>query len=757
MTARSNECSEPVKSRLNAFAQRWGLMAPLTLTLIWALSTAPWLSGDKLIPHDAVDEFYPGVVFAVESLLRGELPFWNPYVFSGYPSLADPQGMTFSPSMVLPMLLDRSIAWFTTLILIHVLFGGLGVLRLGRIYGWSIAARLLAAVIFMFGGVAAARLQHTPMIVTWVLLPWLIILVRKLADDGRWRFAIALGVVGGLAGLQLTQVTFLGALVVGAYAVYRFFVTKHERYLGSSSVLYRYLAAVFIAGLISSPQIVATVSFLPYTNRPEFDFSAATANSLDISAFLTLVSPNAIGNVRGPYVGGNDMTESFLYVGALPLALIIIGLLTGKRSLPGGEFRFWIALIVLSTIYALGGHTPVYQWLHAYVPGVNLFRRPTDGVFMLIFGLAVIAGSCFDAWVKKPEIDRNTFRLLACIVAIEAACIVAIGPLLGTYVSWLSLVFLVVGFWCLKRAQTARRALWWTAAALCCVFVDLRASNLNNRLNAHRYAQYHSREALRNHPSMSIAEARLRQEAPSYFRIDVPGELWIGVASIFRVPVVNGISPLLIKEYAEITGIGPNPMQLRRPSGAFDSYAGKLNDLLGVRYLILSTAAERRLQAELLSYRLVERVESNSDERYSIWKNESALPRVLRPTRVLPSPGPAAFTPELLRGIDLRDTAYIDAPIDELELCGRGHADVALISRYGNTEVILQVRTEHASWVILNDAYLDGWYAEIAGMTVPIRRANGLFRAVCVPAGTQHVQFSFQPYRALLHRIRNLV
>ena len=83
---------------------------------MWTLAALPWLTRGKTIPYDAKDEFFPRVVFTVQSLLRGQAPFWDPYLFSGYPAFADPQAMTFSPTVVLPMLLSQSVVWFDIVI-----------------------------------------------------------------------------------------------------------------------------------------------------------------------------------------------------------------------------------------------------------------------------------------------------------------------------------------------------------------------------------------------------------------------------------------------------------------------------------------------------------------------------------------------------------------------------------------------------------------------------------------------------------------
>jgi hypothetical protein len=48
--------------------------------------------------------------------------------------------------------------------------------------------------------------------------------------------------------------------------------------------------------------------------------------------------------------------------------------------------------------------------------------------------------------------------------------------------------------------------------------------------------------------------------------------------------------------------------------------------------------------------------------------------------------------------------------------------------------------------LVLHDTYYPGWIAEIDGRLSPILRADELFRAVELPAGTHHVLFRFTPF-----------
>ena len=47
--------------------------------------------------------------------------------------------------------------------------------------------------------------------------------------------------------------------------------------------------------------------------------------------------------------------------------------------------------------------------------------------------------------------------------------------------------------------------------------------------------------------------------------------------------------------------------------------------------------------------------------------------------------------------------------------------------------------------LVLSDSYYPGWTAQVDGAPSPILRANGLYRAVAIPAGRHQVVFEYRP------------
>src|SRR6185436_14411331 len=105
---------------------------------------------------------------------------------------SDPQSTIFSPvGLILMLLVDKpSIYWFDTIELLHVLIGGIGMLLLSVRFGRSPPAALFSAGVFMYGGSAAARLQHVPMIYAYAYFPFALLALEEMLDTGLLRWAV---------------------------------------------------------------------------------------------------------------------------------------------------------------------------------------------------------------------------------------------------------------------------------------------------------------------------------------------------------------------------------------------------------------------------------------------------------------------------------------------------------------------------------------------------------------------------------------
>jgi hypothetical protein len=169
--------------------------------------------------------------------------------------------------------------------------------------------------------------------------------------------------------------------------------------------------------------------------------------------------------------------------------------------------------------------------------------------------------------------------------------------------------------------------------------------------------------------------------------------------------------------------------------------AGRAFDLLNVKYIFTDCSVR-------LSPRRYVRLYQGAG---CVYRNLTVLPRAFLVHRIGWA-SPLVATVQLARGlVNPRTTALLDAGTARrvawraIPLPSEGGDDTVTVTHYGLNAVDLAVRATVPSVLVLTDADASGWVATIDGRDTPIARADGVFRAIEVPAGWHHVSFSYQP------------
>ena len=156
----------------------------------------PWASlASKVgvdIPHnellsDLVLENYVWKTFLRQAISQGELPLWNPYLFSGVPFLAAGQHSALYPLSLVFYALPLPLAYgvFTWL---QLAIAGFGMFFFGRALRLGRAASLFAGLAMMFSGFLVVSVVFSMIIAAAAWLPWLLacieMIIRKQEDKG---------------------------------------------------------------------------------------------------------------------------------------------------------------------------------------------------------------------------------------------------------------------------------------------------------------------------------------------------------------------------------------------------------------------------------------------------------------------------------------------------------------------------------------------------------------------------------------------
>ena len=106
------------------------------------------------------------------------------------------------------------------------------------------------------------------------------------------------------------------------------------------------------------------------------------------------------GTIRGLFLAQN---MGLVYLGAIPLLLIVAGLVRGV--LFERPIRFFTIALVVVLLYALGWYTPAFRVMYEVLPGVSFYRRPADAVFLIGALGAVLAGYVASRLLDDTDFD----------------------------------------------------------------------------------------------------------------------------------------------------------------------------------------------------------------------------------------------------------------------------------------------------------------------------------------------------------------
>ena len=779
---RENETRRP------DFIQSYGLRyAGFGLVVLaWAACYSPLLSGFRVVTYDALAQNFPAAAFSARAIQQGESPFWNPNLFAGHPALSDPQMFLFSPLFMPLMVLGdpRDIHWFSLAVGLHVLLGGLGFYVLLRRSDVAPLPAVLGAAVFMFGGYALSRLQHTSMILSYAYFPWALALLRRLLSSPNVRLAVAFGVAAGAMAAHGNQVAYLLSLVLAAVAAAAFF-----RAADKVAFLRRKLpwlaAGGFLAFLILLPQLYGIFLFLDDSNRPHYEYAFAARQSMWPYIPATLLVPNLFGALGDHYVGPYDRTESLLYVGGLGVWVLAFwglwrGVLWRRRNL------FFLAMLGFSLLYMLGDLTPAYRLFYEVIPGVALFQRPLDGGFLLNIALAGLIALVLDEVLKRGPKRLPSVRTLAagrvCLALLGAAFAVAVWKGVTLYQDWRPVLAAAgaasvwigvsaLALFLLLRYQHLRWPLSLVLAAL--LVANLGWVNLNRRINlvpisgiSHPGGLPKAHRQIVDFIDENTAAGEIG--APPR-RVDLiyAGAEMSNLPNLFPFHSISGANPFVSGRYQMFAGkrnvySGPPLFSPMMPG-----YASDALDSLDVKYVITTLDLEEYDSTyDAAELPLVERFAN-----ISVYENRDALPRVRLLNRfqiacsreqaeeILSSP---SFSHHGNAVVELRDERVPEVQgvfgADGAPPCADGSSfeisiepgsrDQARIVNYENDRVEVVAESDHPRLLVLADVLTEGWKAWLDGQEVPIHYANYAFRGVFLPPGRHEISFRFRPFDA---------
>ncbi len=388
--------------RFGLSLQRGDVVAVAILVVLPVLVFGvPALLGHAVVPGDDLTQNYPLRVLAGRQIAAGQLPLFDPYIWSGAPLLSDWNAGAAYPLTLLFAVLPGVAAWTINLIVTWVV-AGTGMFCFLRALRLAAVASFLGAISFAFAGAMSAQVGHIGLVAGMSWAPAQLLAVLRLAEQRG--LASRLGWISLLAaGFGLTilagepraidDVTMLVVL----YAGWR--VLRAGRGRG-------WLALSVVAGLglgacLGAVQLLPGLAAISSSQRAGSTLALFSSGSLSPRWLLLMLVPDLLGGSgsfgQPAFFASYQLAEVSSYVGILPLAaaFALLGRLRLGRPLP--DWLVWHIVAVVGIVLALGSNTPAGNLL-VHLPLFGSQRLQSRNILIADTALAVLLAY----WVDNP-------------------------------------------------------------------------------------------------------------------------------------------------------------------------------------------------------------------------------------------------------------------------------------------------------------------------------------------------------------------
>lgn len=705
------------------------------------------------------NDYFARLAYTTARLKEGQIALWNPYLSLGGTHAGDPAALAwYLPALALFLILPSAVA-FNYTVLFHYWLAAVGMYLLARAWRKTRAASVLAGLIYAFSGFAIAHLQHLNILIGLAWLPIIFYCVEGFFQTRRARFialgcfALAFQILGGHA-----QIVLYGALALGAYIIVmlvRIGRAGDRKWLTQATVscTLMVVGAFGLAAIFLVP-FLELLGFTPRAGGVSYDF--ATTFSLEPLRLIAFVYPYFFGGNPGTVEhGAGSLIEMSSYVGLLTLALVPLAFLRPiGRAAIDWRVIFLGVLAVATLLLALGRYTPLYA-MAFQLPLLKSVRAPARFLVLDMFSVALLAGFGLDA-LREARAKRRLLDVLTGLLTLFAAFT------LGLYLLSLSRIALpkslseadsnpallaafifaagasvVLLLWS-RGIFTERVRLVFTLAL---VAADLFFFAWNFRWN------YVVSPAVYEMPGAIAAKLMKEGDAGRLFYWG-SGEtkqatfLQEGAIKEYVNLARAGLRQSLPMMFGLLSmqGYGSEPPNFTALNNGIDETGDFGADQ--PRLIGMYNGGNILTQSQIDSPSLDLILKENG---VNLYRNRDALPRALIVGTAKAVDGlPALLQAIQSPGFDPGSMVLVEDK--SLERSGSLDPNSNVRIQTDKPEdIVIQTINAKDSFLVLNDSFYPGWRASVDSEPAAIHRANGLVRAVAVPAGSHTVEFVYDP------------
>ncbi len=746
-----------------------------------------WFGGRILLLRDFFFREEQEFAFLGRLLRSGSFPLWSSLEQCGIPFAASPYNGSYYLVNWVFALPDVETA-IRLRLAFHLILSALACYALARQWKMSAWPAMLAAVSFTFGTFMMGWMEFTQAMAWGILAFYFVSRIIEQAAEGvkeglPWG-ALFFKNAGATAGLTLTLAFFLtssgeffyySALLIGAYGVARWGWHRSWKTCGAS--LLNLAVAGILTLALAAPVLYTTLELMHYSVRSTDEVDALVhMSSAHPRQWLAMLLPFIYGKPGYPAAYWAPSIYEYAighcYIGILPLIGLFFAWLRPEADPASPKARerrflvwFLVGAVLVSLAMAAGQYTPVYGFVHHWLPGMGKMRFPVKFFFITSLALAMLGGLGFQALIDAGAEAQAKVRrcwwvaagffgvfLLGFVLAfcsddfvqflMDHPRVPSTEQVVAAFTdyAWAALFSLaglaLFGLLAFRKGQ----ARWVQAGIVVLAFLNMCLVSRQLEPTApggiytRRPEMVHAKignQPLYRHWSVYGPETQ------QTFYGEPRVELWQWAID------AGATSHLQLEGDADLL---PKGLYLNDYGSFFEAMKKvnpplneKMADLISMRYVIRGAPPSQILWG-------------NASREISVTERPTALPRAFVASRwktvdgakngVWDAIADPKFDPHF--EVIVEPLAGQNPPAAPSFLKDAPIQPVTSFEDRGRF-VSLQATAPQKMLLVLNDTWYPGWTVKVDGVEQPIYRANLLYRGVFLEPGTHRVEFSYWP------------
>jgi hypothetical protein len=640
--------------------------------------------------------------FFVDSINRGIIPWWNPYLFSGMPLLANPSVSYFYPPTWIFFILPSNQA-YSVIFAIQIFIALITMFWFTRrVLQLPIYAAIGPSLAYSMSGYFMARVWagHAETLAASALIPWVfgsfIIAMRKLnyiTITGA-AFALAIQIYAGYQTVAMFTLEAVGITMLVMMILLRTF-----------KPLIGVVLAVLLGLCLSAFQLLPSLEFFSHSIRTyTFPYSWVAYGSLITESLSQLFNPFALGDQYTFHGPPPNYPEQAMFVGISVLVFAIAAVIARLIRLPklySSDHQKYkttlviglILIAILSLWISLGNNVKydLHRILWEFLPMYKHIRFPPRHLILFIFAVCTLSGY---------GIKMLRFW-------------------------WLQIGAAIIIFYELYPVATH--------------FIELKP------LAETQYSQ----------EIISIIK-----NTSSLYRFLPNFGVWINqrnsfdadAAMVYGVYNATGYDPSILTNYYDFADAvnrnqGTSLLEHNVQIPYLDLFSPYI-DFLNIKYVMVPSDFDPLSGQNTARYKLIL---NNPDRSYRVYENAYAMPRffMVKSANILPTRKDVVLsiinqetdpkTTLLLSQKEIKDKNIFSAN------CKSDDIPIVRFSGYNPNEIILATESPCNSFLATSEIMYPGWEAYIDGIKTNILTNNLAYRALYIPGGRHVVVMRYVP------------